>query len=378
MFSRVEPWLLAIVLVSYLTIFLVPYVMGQTLSAMRRALTGINPAPFLAAVVVLLVAGYSGFTLGIMSVDPEPFREQWTVRSTPDPGKSVLDPGTYQDRVLSVDGPVTVGEGETLELVNTTMTFDPAPGSRWGLWVAEGGHLELRGSTVRCVDTGLGYDLEVHGSAEVVDSVISGTKRCSRGPTEAGVRSMDTGFEVYSDEVVFRNTTFMDHNGMGVLTYECSPLFENCTFTDLENDAALGIIYGNPTVVGCTFEACYCATWVFDSTVEFRNCTFTRNREGMYLEYGSPRIVDCVLEDTWYIAIYDSSSDPVFVNLVFADNGEDVHEEEPATDLDLWQGIIMLYIFPVMLLIMRTGELIWERLRLRKEAREQYDTLDLG
>lgn len=376
--SRVEPLLLGVIVVSYLATFALPYVMGQTLSVMRGMLTGKSTTSALAVIVVLLIAGYSGFTLGLVSIDPEPFREQWSMRVTPNPRDSVLEPGAHEDQWIVADGPISVQAGETLTLVNTTVIFDPAPGSRWGLWVADGGHLELRGSTIRCVDARMGYDLEVHGSASIVDSEIAGTRRGfseSHGMFES---VMDTGFEVHSDDVVFRNTTFIDHMQMGVLTYDCSPLFENCTFLGMENAAGLGIVYGSPMVVDCTFEACFCATWVFDSTAEFRNCTFTGNRNGMYLQYGTPRVIDCVLADTWYIAIYDHFSDPQLENLVLTDNGEDIHVEVAETELELVQAIIMLYTIPVMALIMKSGELISERLRLRKEAEEEFSILDLA
>ena len=98
----------------------------------------------------------------------------------------------------------------------------------------------------------------------------------------------------------------------------------------------------------------------------------------MFLRYGAPYVIDCVFKNTWYVAIYDSFSDPVMENIEFVDNGKDMDVEVAETDLDLWEAVITLYLFPVMFLIFKCVELVHERYRLRKEAKEQFGTLDVG
>ena len=241
-----------------------------------------------------------------------------------DPGTSVLPPGVYVDELIIAEGPVTVRAGETLTLINCTLTFLPSPGWEYGLWVGEGGRLEMYDSVVTCNDHLTGYSFEIHGSALIEDSYVEATSDRDEW------NDLDSGIEIYNDSVVIRNTTVRNSNAAGVLVYHSSPVIENCTF-DGTVRSAIVVSKGEPLVVDCLFTDCLRGVWLWDSDAEVRNCTFQRNRYGIHSEWGSPTIEDCTFLNTNNTAIdVDTNGEAILSNNAFDGNGDDVDKKDMA------------------------------------------------
>ncbi len=233
------------------------------------------------------------------------------IRTTTDPPDSTLALGHYQGTDLIASGPVTVRNGEVLSLVNSTLNFLPSPGNSYGLWVGAGGTLTLVNSTITCSDLSVGFTFEIHGSARIDGSRIDGTNADPEKVNGEG------GVELYSDDIIIRNTTFANAQSAAVMTVDCSPVLEDCTFVDVL-DEGVEAHKGRPVIRNCTFERCAwpMILWMCDAVIE--NCTFSNCPVGISMMASEPSIRYCTFKNIGSYALKISvDSDPDLEGNIF-------------------------------------------------------------
>lgn len=282
------------------------------------------PAAIVAVVVVMLLV----FSVALSAAGPVSFTRYVDIIESPDPGRTVLEPGDYEDQALVVDGPVTVGAGETLALINTTLTFDPAPGLRHGIWVHPEGTLLLQDAVVNSTDPEVGFTFEVHGTARIRDSRIVGTA------TDPDHVNGEGGLEVYNDDVVIEGTTFENALSASVMTVYCSPTIRGCTFSGAMDEGVEGH-GGAPVIEDCQFVDCEWPVLYWNaSTVEIVNCTFRDCPRGVGLAQCPATVRDCTFRNiTEYGIRWSSECVPVREGNTFEDVGVDEEAYTSYSDL---------------------------------------------
>ena len=334
---------------------------------------GYNAGKIFAVLVIVGLISYTLFTAGLMSLgsdemDPNDLH----VIETPEPGASTLLPGVYEGMDIVTDGPVKVGDGERMILLNTTLTFDPAHGLRDGLWVSEGGSLVLDNCTVTTSDIFRGFNIKVHGTATITATDIIGI--CDNYEEYDWDNSewyWEYGFEVTNDDFTMVDCTVRDSLGSALLLNEADATVTNCTFY---RSGASGIVLrrSNATIEDCTFEGCERGMNLRLSNATVTNCTFRSNDVGVLVMSSYPTISDCHFINCYESAVTSVGSEPVLQNITRTGTGNDISEfplDHYEFD-DTFFILAMVFMLPMMLLVMSTAEIIGERIKLRKESKE--------
>jgi parallel beta-helix repeat protein len=276
-------------------------------------------------------------------IDDSIFRSE--VLESEDPGNSIIAPGVYDGENILATNTVTVRHGEVLTITNSTVTFDPAPGLDYGIWVGPGGRLQLKNVTLGSVDNGVGFAFEIHGSARIEDCII---RSLAKNPDQI---NGDGGIEVYSDDVVVLNTTFLRPLSQGLMLIDSSPMVINCTFNDSVDDG-IEIHGGSPLIEDCRFERCEFAIVMWRSNATVKRCTFVRNGEGIYISGSSPTIEDCSFINTDGSAIaYMKGTTPVLTNNTYSGNKDDVVESESEESYICTSCYAIAYILPILAIV---------------------------
>jgi hypothetical protein len=259
-------------------------------------------------VVVMLLLVYTGASAFAWY---DSWRPDHGVLSTDAPGESSIEIGEYENEVVRATGPVTVGEGEVLTLINTTLLFWPDPWGQYGVWVDEGGILVMLNSTVRSSTLRLGHTFEIHGTALIFDSRIHGTYAGLPGELSDG------GVEIFSDDVEIIQTTFVSAQGSAVIISECSPIIESCTFETVM-DAGVDVHGGTPRILNSTFTMCQVGVRVNAADAIIRGNKFCETGRGIHVKWSDPVIEDCRFRWISGSAIqYTGTSKPDVKNCLF-------------------------------------------------------------
>jgi hypothetical protein len=331
-------------------IFFLPLFISLMLSPSKVRKYGLNVRGLVLVTVLVAVMLYGGFFATLYVSHPDIWRSEDDVSMHDEPVYSSVAPGVYTNDTVIADGPVAVRAGETLTLINCTLTFVPSPGWDYGIFVAKGGHLEIRASWVVCNDHTEGYSFEIHGSALIEDSIVQATS------DRPDMKDHDSGIEIYNDSVVLRSTTVRAPIELGVMVYHCSPVIEDCTF-ETTGRSAIVASRGSPTISNCTFVECYRAIWLWESDAIVTNCTLLRNRNGIYSAWGSPTIDGCTFRSTNNTAILvDTNGAAVLGDNEFIGNGDDIVEKDLALG-DLLFAVLMVIMMSSVFLVMTVHEL---------------------
>lgn len=307
----------------WIALNLIPAMAKWFLDPLRAFYLGLDRRKVAAAFTALFIVLYPVFLWGYIGALPDIMRHGHDIHSTLDPGDSTIEPGNYTDQVLKATGPVTVRDGESLRLVNCTLEFDPAPGHRWGLWVGEGGALHLEDTLLRSVDNDVGYNVEIHGQARILDSIIDGLSTAETVWSEADQRwRMDYGLEVYSDDVLIDGSRIVEPIETGMVTYRCSPTLNNVTFVK-SGRTSLIIFHGSPTVTNCIFDGGYRGVLAVNATLDIRNCTFIGNGYGAEVEWCTGRMNGNLFEANRWGALTTIGSDLELEDNLYSGNGDD-------------------------------------------------------
>jgi len=233
------------------------------------------------------------------------------------------------NETLHGTGPIRVGEGETLTLLDCDIAFDMPPAGTIGIWVAEGGHLEMVRTNVTMVDSWRGYYIEVYGSAVVQGCLL---ERLWQGGEGLG-HNRDSGLEVYSDDVRVENTTFRDCSGNAIMVVGASPMILDCTFVDILDDGIESVV-ASPWVEGCTFRNCSYGAIMWGSGGTIRDCAFEGGGMGVGLMSSDTDIVDCSFDGLEDEAIYRTwDCEGSIEGVTYGVNGEDLVTKR-------WTGIM--------------------------------------
>jgi len=322
--------------------------------------------------VILLVLTFGGFGAGYSSWYEEYPLGEFHIAVDTDPGFTSLAPDRYVEEHLTASGPVVVGPGETLELVRSTLEFNPSPGLDWGLWVDEGGNLIMDNSTLVPADRAVGLSIEIHGSAMIVHSrIVAPAIGRTTWDEETGDALNDYGFEIFSDEVFLYGTTVEDAPTTGVILYNCSPQVEGCRFQHI-GQSAIVVRYGDPRIANTTFIDCERGLNLFDSGAMITNCTIRGSFTPITMYNSAPVIEGCMIIGSEYEAIRAVESAPVISNTSFRHiGGSDVREYTwDSFEMERFLLVpIMVYTFPIFLLCWAALRLSGQRLARWREAR---------
>jgi parallel beta-helix repeat protein len=366
---------LIVLLFVYVALIVVNMFMSWLLKPASVEYYGHNAKRTAAVFVVLLIALYSGFTAGYMAYDSPLKEDALSITDTPEPAYGVLVPSTYEGMELTADGPVLVGAGETLSLVNSTLTFDPAPGMDWGLWVDEGGTLLVDNSTVRSSDPFEGFYIKVLGSVTVVDSELEGI--CDNVmDTDRSFWDMyyEYGFEVLSDGFSMRGTTVRDALGTGMMLNGVNATIEDCTFY---RSGGSGIVASDSdvTVTNCTFVGCERGMNVWHSNLTVEGATFRSLQIGVMLHYSSSEISGSAFEECHDTAVWSEGGEPFLQDNTFDGNGRDAYAyDSEFGDFDRYFEWVMVFMAPVMFLFFAITEILGARLTKWWERRQKAKT----
>ena len=276
-----------------------------------------GPAPIAVPVVVTLVL------LSLLAValhDPglDAQRYELEVHEDAEPWATALEPGTHVGLTASLGHPVRVRGGETLVLRDCDLTFDPPPAGQWGIWVGEGGRLEMYNTTVDCVRIEQGYSFEVHGSA-VVDGC-----HLSRMWGDPAHENGDGGLEVYSNDVRVSNTTFTMCSTNLLMVVRCAPVVEGCSFLGSMDDG-IEVGEGSPIIRDCEFTGCEWAVSHLGGRATVEGCTFVDNEWGVCLVWADGTVRECDFRGTAKAAVLvNTDGDVTFMDNTFEGNSDDV------------------------------------------------------
>ena len=302
-----------------------------------------------AVAVISGLAIYGAFTGILWAVTPDIWTIPPLADSEDDPGTSSVVAGTYVNETMRVAGPVAVHDGETLRLEGCRLTFDPAPGPGKGLWVGEGGRLEMVDTIVESADFNTGFGIEVHGSASIVGSVIM-----NPGDPSLSKRA-DAGVEVFSSDVAIFGTRFQDANEDALLIYRCSPVVRNCTFINAEDDGIL-VVEGAPTIEGSNFTGCWIAVEMVSSDARLTGCTFNDNGHGVAVSCCSPRIEGNEFKGSTSSDLEFNADDQPILNNNTSDQGEITITLQPSPRDESYVVMFTAFVCPLMLM----GFALWE------------------
>jgi hypothetical protein len=283
------------------------------------------------------------------------------------PDYSRLAPGEYIGEDLRLSGPIIVKEGETLRIVDSVLTFDPAPGMNYGIWVGKGGGLELVNTTVTSSNPAKGYRVQIIGNARILDSIIEGTcEDQEEWDKDRRLRRNDLPFLVASDDVLIANTTFIDPLGTALTLRNSNATVEGCTFIGTEDDGIF-VLWGAPTIVNCSFKDCYRSVDAVKTEAMLIGLDVTECRYGIYIEGGHTSVLDCHFSTINYTAISLDSAKAVIEGNTFVDVGTEVKNVEYSSAAVFWMMFILYYTFPIMIL---WG--VWDQVKKGKKGRSIF------
>ena len=237
---------------------------------------------------------------------------------TDEPGPSVLPQGVYSDEELNISGWITVRRGEILKLSNVTLNITTTSIGNGGIWVASGGRLEVRDTMISAGSPSSEYTFEIHGSALIERSDISGTM------TKATDGRTDGGLEIYNDNVIISNTHFHGVNERGISIDSASPTIMNCTFERLE--VGISASSSAATIEGCYFSDVNCSIWVVLDKTFIGDCTFINGTYGIETQWVSSTIIEgCTFQNYERAGILHTDyTDTTMSENTFENNTEDV------------------------------------------------------
>jgi len=273
---------------------------------MKRDVFGAAKAKFpTAALMVPVVVILLVFFVTLGAAGPVSLKYSVDIVESEDPGHTALDAGEYMDMNITVDGPVTVGAGETLMLYNTTLTFDPAPGLDYGIWVHPEGTLIMDHAWIGSVDPDVGFTFEIHGDAVILDSEIVGTASDPVNYNGEG------GLELYCSDIRVENTTFRGARSAALMTVYCSPIIRGCTFIGAQDEGIEGH-GGAPVIEDCTFIDCEWPIILWNgSEGDIVDCTFQDCPRGIDLSQSQATVRNCTFRNiTDYCVQWTSDTDP--------------------------------------------------------------------
>jgi nitrous oxidase accessory protein NosD len=336
--------------------FIFPFFVGWMFNSDVVRYLGANRKLMLRYAFIAGIVLFAGFIPVYMSQDPEIWHTAVDADTMEDPMTSFLEPGRYEDQEILADLPIVVRKGETFDLVNCTVRFRSVHESNHGIWVGRGGHLNLVNTTVEPTDPITGFYFEVHGTALVSGSTINTTADYLDSD------DIDSGLEIYNEDVLVVNTTFNGALGKALSIHGCSPRIVGCTFND-SNSAGIDVYGGAPVIESCTFIDCYYGILLENSDALITDCTFIKNFNGIRIRWSDPTIQGCSFNDTNSTAIGYTGyeCDPVLVDNTFFGNGANVYTNQGQRTMRYFLIGMIYYMLPLMMLFV-----FYERKRKKK------------
>jgi parallel beta-helix repeat protein len=269
------------------------------------------------ALVAVLVVLLLLFGVGYAGVNFQP--EGPTLWGDVVPPAGTYTNGSYSHLDLNLSENIYVGDGKTLTITDSTITFVMAKNRDLSLYVDKGGELDLRNVTLQSkVGPQIGYNFEIHGRAHIFDSRIMNV--FSWVYTKNG----DGGLEIYTSDVLIENTTIEHANGNGILVVDASPTIKNSTFRDCLDDA-IELNGASPFIIGNRFEFVNWSITMFaGSEPLIENNIFSNDNYGISIVSSSPLIVNNSFQNMRYYAVkVNDDSHPELVGNTFHANGQD-------------------------------------------------------
>jgi parallel beta-helix repeat protein len=269
-----------------------------------------------ALVVVVIILFSVGMVIDVPSVDRIEIIQD-------DPPKTYgYNTGIIENQTISATDNFYIQSGNHLIIRNSEITFSMVSDKQYSIYVAEGGTLEILNSTITSDSTKFGYGFEIYGKARITRSQITR----AYGPED--LINGDTGLEIFSSDVILRDSYIGDNGANGILIADCSPILENCTFANNGDD---GIELQNSDVVirNCTIRDNEWAMIIqAGSKPVIENNQFIGNAYGISITESEPIIRNNEFRDNVEFAIqYYDNSDPTIEGNTFENNGEDVSTE---------------------------------------------------
>ena len=236
---------------------------------------------------------------------------------------------------IMVNDNLVLKNNEYLLLQNTTLTINCTTDKEYSIWIGDNAHLELINCVIQPNNDNLRFGFEIYGFARIVNTTISTVWG------DENKENWDGGIEIYSDSVSIINSTISNGRTNGILIFDCSPLIKGNIISECPDDG-MEIHYSEAVIEDNIFEdnGWGIILWP-ESDVEIHGNTFRNNVHGISIQASSPSIDDNRFTNNEEYAIsYDSGSDPIITNNVFADNGEDI--QEPSIDFLAICGIIII------------------------------------
>lgn len=320
--------LMTMIMVTSLTFY-----MSKTDKLAPRKLNVKIPLAIIITMMVILLAGIS-FGEVLYASTPGDVREH----IEPKPSTSDLTPGIYVDESLVLTGSVLVDIGQTLHLRNSTILMDLSSDKEFGIWVAQGGSLILENSTIESSSSMFGYYFEIMGSANISHSTISGLWG------DPDNENFDGGLEIYSDDVVIRDSAILNSTTNGLLITNSGPLIVNTTI-DSARDDGIEMRHSDARIRNNTISNCGWGMIIsVGSTAVIDGNELSNNIYGIYVYKSDPVIENNFFNHTLNFALeYGSYSNPELSGNTFQDNGRDVvGEPQSPSGFDLICNIMLI------------------------------------
>ena len=207
----------------------------------------------------------------------------------------VTDSEELRDSSFLLDGDLTIENGGSLTLVNTTFQLMPGPHE---VRVKPGGELRVLAGSIM-------------GSFDNTER-----DRARAGFwVESGARAEFRNSSFLSIGIIFR---WIGWSMMGgICIYSDQTVIDNCTFSG--NYIGLTYMYARAAMSSCLFDQNTWGAVSYGSDTQFTDCTFVRNFNGAVAYYGNVGFTGCNFSDNANGAVADSTNCR-FLDCVFLDN----------------------------------------------------------
>jgi len=258
------------------------------------------------------------FAAGALLWEPE--AERVTIFIDSPPQEYGYGGGAIENTTLFLTSNIYVAPGEFLRIENSTIVFNMTLNGEYGIYVDEGGRVEVLDSCLMSNNSNFGYRFEIHGEGRLENSVLQHLYG-----SESRVDG-DGGLEIYSSGVEVINCTLLDCKSNGIIVVSSSPLIDGSTVRNCGDDG-IEVQRATPVITNSTFENNGWAITVFpESRPVIRDCRIVNNSYGVTIIDTTARIENTHFQNNKVaVKLYGSAQAEMSGNS-FQDNGKDLKE----------------------------------------------------
>jgi parallel beta-helix repeat protein len=179
----------------------------------------------------------------------------------------ISDTTLKNDTLIRLKGNLIVKDGGTLNLDNVTMKFNCEQDGQYGIDIQYGGLFFVDNSTINPVKSQFTFRFEVNGTMDMNQCLVE--YLWGQDFTKSDVRI--GGIQIYSDDVIIKNSEIRYTYGDGITCITSSPTIIHNTIRYAEDDG-ISCNFSSPKIIGNIIEDCHLGIYVYnDSTPIIKN-----------------------------------------------------------------------------------------------------------